>query len=67
MTRGGKAGEREDRTAAEVQLFVRLYGRKARVGGLDPNDRTYDRRVEKAVRRMDPERLDALLRGGEDG
>lgn len=49
-----------------MQLFVQRYGRKARTGGLDPNDRNYDHRVEDAVRRMKPEQFDALIRNGED-
>ena len=61
-----KPAARKDREAADVQLFVRRYGRKARAGGLDPNDRDYDRRVENRIRRMSPEDLDALLRAGED-
>lgn len=60
-----KAGTRHGKRAAAVQLFVQRYARKTRAGGLDPNDRGFDRRVEREVRRMSPERLDALLRGGE--
>ena len=66
MPSRSKSAERQARRAAEVQLFVQRYGRKARDGGLDPNDRSYDRRTEDAVRRMKPEQLDALLREGED-
>ena len=60
-----KPGDREARRAAAVQLFVRRYGRVAGTGGRDANDRTYDRRVARAVRRMSPERFDALLRFGD--
>ncbi len=59
-------GGRLARKAADVQLFVRRVGRKVRGGGLDPNDRNYDRGIEGAVRRMKPEHRDALLREGED-
>jgi hypothetical protein len=34
--------------------------------GVEPNDREYDRGVEKAVKRMDPEELDRLLRDDEE-
>ena len=32
--------------------FVQQYGRKARSGSLDPNDRRYDRKIEKAMRAL---------------
>lgn len=66
MAGQSKSIERKARTAAEVQLFVQRAGRKTRAGSLDPNDRDVDHRVADAVRRMKPERLDALLRDGED-
>jgi uncharacterized protein (TIGR02996 family) len=61
-------GQRYHRTSwraaleAEATLFLSKYGRKSQPGG-DPNDRTYDREVEKRVKRMKPEELDELLRG----
>ena len=67
MPSRSKNAERWARRAVEVQLFVQRYGRKARDGGLDPNDRNYDRRIKDAIKRMKPEQLDALLRDGEDG
>lgn len=39
------------------------YERKKRPGRGEPNDRTYDRKLEVAVKRMDPVELDALLNG----
>ena len=66
MPSRSKRADQRTRSAAEVQLFVQRYGRMARDGGLDPNDRDYSRRTEDAVRRMKPEQLDALLREGED-
>ena len=51
--------------AATLGLFVRQYGRKAQ-RGIEPNDRRYDRDVERAVRQLKPEELDALLRDDED-
>jgi ribosomal protein S18 len=52
---------RKEREAAAVRRFVKQYGRKAQKG-IEPNDRRYDRKIEKAVKRMKPEALDALLR-----
>ena len=66
MARRSNPRDRKSRKAAELQLFVQRYARKARPGGLDPNDRSYDHEVEGAVRRMKPGQLDALLREGED-
>jgi len=60
-----KLMDRKAREAADLQLFVQRYGRMAR-SRLDPNDRTYDRRIEQRVKRMKAEQLDALLRNGED-
>ena len=51
--------------AATVGVFMRQYGRKAQ-RGVEPNDRRYDRDVERAVRQLKPEELDALLRDDED-
>jgi hypothetical protein len=43
---------------------MRQYRRKAEHDH-DPNDRGYDREVERRIKRMDPQELDALLRGEE--
>jgi hypothetical protein len=48
-----------------VQLFAQQYGRKAQKG-VEPNDRRFDEKVEKSVKRMNPEALDELLRDGEE-
>ena len=58
------ADQRRATKAAAIQQFAKQYGRKA--GRSEPNDRHYDREVEKAVRKMRPEDLDRLLREGED-
>jgi hypothetical protein len=42
---------------------MQQYERKKRPGHGEPNDRQYDRKLESAVKRMDPAELDALLRG----
>lgn len=42
---------------------MRQYQRKVnRGGGMDPNDRSYDRKIEQQIKRMRPEELDRLLR-----
>jgi hypothetical protein len=54
------AAEKRALAAARVGYFVQQYGRKAHKGN-DPNDRSYDRKVERAVKRMKPGKLDELL------
>ena len=51
--------------AETLQHFAEQYARKAQ-RGKEPNDRKYARKVEKIVKRMDPEQLDSLLRDGEE-
>jgi len=46
-------------------VFIRQYGRKAQKN-VEPNDRRYDRDVERQVRRMDPIALDRLLHDDEE-
>jgi hypothetical protein len=53
--------EKRRRAAADVQLFARQYGRKAQKG-VEPNDRTYNEKVEARIKQMRPEDLDELLR-----
>ena len=38
------------------------YARTSRRPGADPNDRRYDRKLEREINRMDPRDLDAMLR-----
>ena len=47
---------------AELSEFLRQYSRKAPKRG-EPNDRGYDRRLEKRIKRLDPEVFDDLLNG----
>ena len=53
---------RKQKMAAAVGAFMRQYQRKAHVGH-DPNDRSYDRKLEAKLKRMRPEDLDELLHG----
>ena len=58
--------QRKKRLVADLGSFMQQYERKKRPGQGEPNDRKYDRKLEDAVKRMDPEELDALLRGETD-
>ena len=49
--------------AADLQLFANQYGRPV-PRGKEPNDRRYRRDLERLVKRMRPDDLDELLRGG---
>ena len=57
--------KQRQRLQAQVGIFVQKYARKAHAGH-DPNDRSYDRRVEAKIKRMHPEELDALLQGEDE-
>jgi hypothetical protein len=48
--------------AAQLGRFVQQYGRKA-TKGWDPNDRSYDRKLEENIKRLSPEDLSDLLSG----
>jgi hypothetical protein len=56
---------KQNRLAGELRCFVQRYGRKAQKQG-DPNDRRYDKKVEKAMQRMPPADLSELLTGDGD-
>jgi hypothetical protein len=45
---------------------MQQYERPKRPGRGEPNDRKYDRELERAIKRMDPAELDGLLRGDVD-
>lgn len=51
---------KRDRKIAEIDLFLKQVARPARKGH-DPNDRHYDHKLERKLRKMDPRDLDALL------
>jgi hypothetical protein len=52
---------RGKKLAQELGAFLKLYARKT-YKNHDPNDRRYDRRIERLVRQLDPEELDRLMR-----
>jgi hypothetical protein len=45
---------------SEIGIFLKQYQRKAHAGW-DPNDRGYDRDIEKKIKSMSPEELSALM------
>ena len=49
----------------EFGTFLRLYGRKAQKGR-EPNDRPYDRTIERELGRLKPEELDEFINGVAD-
>lgn len=57
--------KRTRRLKGEIGAFVQQYARK-HYPNHDPNDRRYFREVEKIVRRMRPEDLDALMHDDPD-
>jgi hypothetical protein len=48
------------RVQDEIGGFLRQYRRRAH-RGMDPNDRLYDRHLEKVVKRMPPEDLQRAI------
>lgn len=57
--------KRRKKLEQEVGAFIPQYGRKKRTGA-NANDRSYDRHVEKKIKRMDPEELSRVIHGGAD-
>ncbi len=57
--------EEQEGYASVIGLFLQQYQRKAQRGA-EPNDRQYDRKIERYIRRMKPEELDKVLNGEED-
>jgi hypothetical protein len=51
--------------AAAVSVFMLQFGGKAQ-RGVEPNDRRYSRDIEKALKQLKPEELDALIRDDEE-
>ena len=51
--------------AATVNVFVQQYGRKVQLG-IEPNDRRYNRDVEKSLKQLKPDELDSLMRDDEE-
>ncbi|WP_080411549.1 hypothetical protein [Burkholderia ubonensis] len=54
---------KKSRLAAELGRFVQQYARKTQTS--EPNDRQYDRKLEKKMKRLSPSELSDLLSGDE--
>jgi hypothetical protein len=57
--------KRKQKLAREMGDFIQKYKRK-HYPGHNPNDRQYDREIEKKVKSMDPTELDELINGPYD-
>jgi hypothetical protein len=62
--RGASKGDKEY-LSKQIGAFLRQYGRRFQAG-IEPNDRLYDRAIERYLRKLKPEELDVLLSGEED-
>ena len=60
-----KAPEKKQRLAAATARYLRQIGRKAQKG-VEPNDRGFDHELDEKLKRMRPEDVDTLFRGGDD-
>ena len=49
---------------SSIGIFLKQYKRKSNKC-FNPNDRSYDRKLEKIVKKMDPEELFKLMNGEE--
>lgn len=56
---------RKQASSDEINNFLWDYAKKAGPGG-DPNDRQYSRQLEELIKHLDPEQLDALMRGEDE-
>lgn len=54
--------KRKKMLESKIGIFQRRYSRKAQKG-VEPNDRGYDKKFEKIVKRLAPEELSELLHG----
>jgi len=57
--------KRKNKISGELGVFLQQYARKAHAG-LDPNDRTYDRELEKKIKAMSAEELGELMAGQDE-
>jgi hypothetical protein len=60
-----KARDKKQRLANATAVYLRQIGRQAQKG-VEPNDRSYDRKLDEKLKRMRPEDVDSLFRGEED-
>jgi len=60
-----KAPDKRRLASDAAARYLREVGRK-RQKGIEPNDRSHDRKFEQKLKRLPPEDVDALFRGDED-
>jgi hypothetical protein len=54
----------DEKLRGQLAIFVKQYSRKAQ-RGVEPNDRCYDRKMEKLMKSLTPEELSDLLNESE--
>ena len=54
--------KRTRKLKGDVGLFLKQYQRKSQ-SGVEPNDRRYDRKIEKKIKNMNPEELSEIIVG----
>jgi hypothetical protein len=54
----------DEKLRGQLAIFVKQYSRKAQ-RGVEPNDRRYDRKMEKLMKSLTPEELSDLLNESE--
>lgn len=65
MKDGTPNPKKRERLANDVAIYLKKVGRKAQKGQ-EPNDRVYDRELERKLQQLRPEDFDALIRAGDD-
>ena len=53
--------KKKEKLRGDLVAFIRQYRRRKGGNACDPNDRTYDRELEKRIKKMKPEELDELM------
>jgi len=54
----------KEKIRKNYDLYIKANARKSsKRNGFDPNDRSYDRKLEKIIKKMKPEELYELING----
>ena len=59
------SGKKQKWLERNIGAFLQRYARKSQPG-IEPNDRRYDRRIEKRLKRLPPEEFDRIMHGDDD-
>jgi hypothetical protein len=65
MKEGKPTQKKHERLASDIAVYLKKVGRKAQKGQ-EPNDRCYDRELERKLQQLRPADFDALVRAGEE-